>query len=65
MEELKKIFLDSEIEVRLDNERYTQYGITVPNGAAVSVKDIVKIDEFASMTAMSDGLYISVLIFKH
>lgn len=65
MEELKKVFPESEIEVREDNERLTQYGIHIPMHVPVPIKNIANIDINASIGATSDGLYISVIIYKH
>lgn len=64
MEELKKVFPNAEIEVKVDNERLTQYGVTIPRYAPISVETITKIDRSASIVAMDNGIYISLIIKK-
>lgn len=64
MEELKKVFPNAEIEVKVDNERLTQYGVTIPLYAPINVEVITKIDRCAAIVAMDNGIYISLIIEK-
>lgn len=64
MEELKKVFPNSKIEVRLDNERLTQYGVTIPMHIPISIEEIANIDKYAHVVALGNELYISLIIYK-